>query len=77
MDRDPSRVNWEEFVRCQVRANETCSEAKRQSSDTTMDVLSMSSPLVSGGPLLSLQCLARFRHCLRLLLRLMDWCVGW
>ena len=28
--RDRSRVNWEEFVRCQVRANETYSEAKRQ-----------------------------------------------
>ena len=28
--RDHSRVNWEGFVRCQVRANETYSEAKRQ-----------------------------------------------
>ena len=28
--RDRSWVNWEEFVRCQVRANETYSEAKRQ-----------------------------------------------
>ena len=27
---DRSRVNLEEFVRCQVRANETYSEAKRQ-----------------------------------------------
>ena len=27
--RDRSRGNWEEFVRCQVRANETYSEAKR------------------------------------------------
>ena len=27
--RDRSRVNWDEFVRCQVRANETYSEAKR------------------------------------------------
>ena len=26
--RDRSRLNWEEFVRCQVRANETYSEAK-------------------------------------------------
>ena len=24
--RDRSRVNWEEFVRCQVRANETYSQ---------------------------------------------------
>ena len=28
--RDRSRVNWDEFVRCQVRANETNSEAKHQ-----------------------------------------------
>ena len=28
--RDRSRVNWGEFVRCQVRANETYSEAKHQ-----------------------------------------------
>ena len=28
--RDRSRVNWDEFVHCQVRANETYSEAKRQ-----------------------------------------------
>ena len=33
LTRDCSRVNWEEFVRCQVRANETYSEAKRQFSD--------------------------------------------
>ena len=26
--RDHSRINWEEFVRCQVRDNETYSEAK-------------------------------------------------
>ena len=31
--RDRSRINWEEFVRCQVRANETYSEAKLQFSD--------------------------------------------
>ena len=34
-----SRVNWEEFVRCQVRANETYSEAKRQFSDRNRAVL--------------------------------------
>ena len=33
MDRDRSRVNWEEFIHCQVRANETYSEAKRQFSE--------------------------------------------
>ena len=37
--RDLSRVNWEKFVRCQVRANETCSEAKCQFSDRNRDVL--------------------------------------
>ena len=36
---DRSRVNWEEFVRCQVRANETYSEGKRQFSDRNCDVL--------------------------------------
>ena len=34
-----SRVDWEEFVRCQARANETHSEAKRQFSDRNRDVL--------------------------------------
>ena len=37
--RHRSWVNWEEFVSCQVRANETYSEAKRQFSDTNRDVL--------------------------------------
>ena len=37
--RDRSRVNFEEFVRYQVKANETCSEAKRQFSDRNRDVL--------------------------------------
>ena len=36
---DRSRVNWEEFVRCQVSANETYSGAKRQFSDRNRDVL--------------------------------------
>ena len=34
-----SRVNWEEFVHYQLRANETYSEAKRQFSDRNRDVL--------------------------------------
>ena len=34
-----SLVNFEEFVSWQVRANETYSEAKRQFSDRTRDVL--------------------------------------
>ena len=37
--RDRSRVNWEEFVRCQERANETYSEALRQFSDRNRAVL--------------------------------------
>ena len=37
--RDRSRINREEFVRYQVRANETNSEAKRQFSDRNKDVL--------------------------------------
>ena len=37
--RDRSRVNWEEFVRYQVRANETYSEAKHQFSDRNRDIL--------------------------------------
>ena len=37
--RDRSRVNWEEFVCYQVRANEAYSEAKRQFSDRNRDVL--------------------------------------
>ena len=36
--RDRSRVNWEEFVRYKVRANETYSEAKGQFSDRNRDV---------------------------------------
>ena len=38
--RDHSRVNWEEFVHCQVRANETYSEAKHQFSNRNRDVQS-------------------------------------
>ena len=37
--RDRSRVNWDEFVCYQVRANETYSEAKRRFSDRNRDVL--------------------------------------
>ena len=36
---DRSRANWEEFVRRQVRANETYSEAKRQFSDRNRDLV--------------------------------------
>ena len=37
--RDRSRVNWDQLVRCQVRANETYSEANRQFSDRNRAVL--------------------------------------
>ena len=37
--RDRSRVNLEEFVHCQVRANEAYSESKRQFSDRNSDFL--------------------------------------
>ena len=36
--RDRSEVNWEEFLCCQVKANETYSEAKHQFSDRNRDV---------------------------------------
>ena len=36
---DRSRVNWEEFVHCQMRANETYSEAKGQFNARNRDVL--------------------------------------
>ena len=37
--RDRSRVKWDEFVHCKVRANETYWEAKRQFSNRNRDVL--------------------------------------
>ena len=37
--RNRSGVNWDEFVHCQVRANDTYSEAKRQFNDRNRDVL--------------------------------------
>ena len=39
LTRDRFRVNWDEFVHYQVRANETYSEAKRQFSDRNEDFL--------------------------------------
>ena len=36
---DRSLDNWEEFVRCQVRVNETFLEAKHQLSDRNRDIL--------------------------------------
>ena len=40
--RDHTRANWEEFVRCQVAANEIFSEAKRQFRFRNSDVLAES-----------------------------------
>ena len=37
--RDHSRIHWEEFLRCQVRANKTYSEARRQFCVKNRDVL--------------------------------------
>ena len=49
-----SWVDWEEFVRCQVRANETYSEAKRQLCDKNCAVLvNVQSPLKSWSTLKS------------------------
>ena len=43
--RDLSWVNWEEFVRCQLRANETYSEAKYQFSVRNInDLMKFQSP---------------------------------
>ena len=73
--RDRSRVNWEEFVRCQFRGNETYSEAKHQFSVRNIDFL-MNVQSISGGPLLSPLCSARVRHCLPWSVRVVDWCVS-
>ena len=74
--RDRSRVNWEEFVRCQVRANETYSEAKRQFSNRNGDVLiNVQSPHKFWSTLKSAGS-ARVHHCLCSLVRVVDWCVS-
>ena len=73
--RDRSRVNWEEFVRCQVRANETYLEAKHQFSGKNRAVLMNVHSPHKWGPLLSLWCLTRVRRCLLMLVRVVDWCV--
>ena len=72
--RDHSRVNWEELVRCYLRANETYSKAKHQLSVRNIDALTMPSPLISGGPLLSLLCSARAHRCFHLLVGVADRC---
>ena len=74
--RDRCLVCWEEFVRCQVRANETYSVAKRQFSDGNRDVLMNVHSPHKWWSLLSLRCSARFRHCLRSLVRVVNWRVN-
>ena len=74
--RDRSRVNWKEYIRRQVRVNETYSEVQRQLSDRKRDVLMNLQPHISNGPLLSLRCSAQVRHCLLLLVRVVYRCVG-
>ena len=70
--RDLSRVNWEEFVRYQVRANETYSEAKRQFSDRNRDVLmNVQSPHKWWFTLKS-AVFGSVQHCLRSLVRVVD-----
>ena len=70
--RDRSRVNWEEFVCCQVRANKTYSEVKRQFSDRHRDVfMNVQSPL-KWWSTLKYACSARVQHCLRSLVRVVD-----
>ena len=56
--RDRSRVYWDEFDFCQVRANETYLNGKRQLTVRNVKVLVMPSPFKSGGSLLSLLCYA-------------------
>ena len=72
--RDCSRFNnCKKFVHCQVRANETYSEAKSQFVTGTGMFLSIPSPLINCGQLLSLRCSARVRLCLCLLVRVVNW----
>ena len=58
--RDRSRVNWEEFVCGQMRANEIYSEAKHLFIDRNRAALMYVQSLISGGPDLNLRCLAQF-----------------
>ena len=68
---DSTPINWEEFVHCQVRANETYSEVKRQFSDRNRDVLMKGHSPQKWWSTLSLSwlCSARVRHCLHSLVR--------
>ena len=81
--RDRSRVNWEEFVRCLSvvvdRRSLPMKPTQRPSVSLVIETgmfLRTFSPLISGGPLLSLRCSARVHHCLRSLVRVVEWCVS-
>ena len=83
--RDRFRVNWEEFICCQVRLGKVCSLSRGQHnrrpsvsfvSETEMSLSMPPCPIISGGPLLSQLCSALVRHCLRLLVVVVDWCAS-
>ena len=59
---DRSRVDWEEFVHCPVKANETYSEAKRQLSARNSDVLKNARSLNKWWSTLK-SYVQRVRHC--------------
>ena len=73
---DRSRVGWEEFVCCQVRANETTRRPNCSLVPETGVFSWMPSLLISGSPLLSLLCSAWVRQCYRLLVEVVNWCAN-
>ena len=73
---DRSRVNWEKFIRCQVRANETYSEAKRQFSDRNRDVLMNIQSSHKRWSTLKSAVFGSSSSFLRSLVRVVDWCVS-
>ena len=73
---DRFRVNWEEFVCCQVRAMKPTQRPNVCLAPETGMFSWMACLLISGGPLWSLLCLAWVCHCHRLLVEVVDWCVS-
>ena len=74
--RDRSRVNLEEFVRYQVRANETFSEANRQFSDRNRDVLMNVHSPHKWWSTLKCAVFGSSSSLPRSLKRVVDWCVS-
>ena len=74
--RDRSGVNCEEFVSCQVRANETYSEAKHQFSIRNRDVLMNAQSPYKWWSTLKSVLLTWVCHCHRLLVGVVDWCAS-